>query len=87
MRIHLEDLEHPTQPSRIRLAVFDQTGATSPVAGMPAQGFLVTEERAGTVKVVATLGAYATREDALARVRRRAEELARQNYRPVSPAA
>ena len=76
MRIFEQSFEHPTQASRVRVSVF----------ALP-EGHLVTEERAGTATVVATLGVFETREAALERARGRASELARQRYRATTPAA
>jgi len=76
MRIERKEFAHPVQASRVRLNVFQQP-----------DGFLVTEERIGTVTVVATLGFFDTAEAALARLRLRAEELERQRYAPAAPAA
>lgn len=80
--------QHPTQASEVRLAVFERAADTSPVEGLPDEaGFLVTETWRGTSKVVKTLGFFATRAEAEACVRRRADALARQMFRPVAPAA
>ena len=89
MRIHSELYEHPTQASRVRLNLYDYRPGSERVSGLGPRepGFMVTEDRIGAVTVVASLGFFATREEALARVRRRAEELAAQSYRPVSAAA
>jgi hypothetical protein len=76
MRIFRAEYAHPTQASRVGLSVFE-----SP------QGFLVTEDRSGTSTVYATLGLFDARDEALARARRRAEELERQRYHPVAAAA
>lgn len=79
---------HPTQGSEVRLTVFERGADTSPVEGLPDQaGFLVTETWRGTSKVVKTLGFFAARADASACLRRRADALARQLFRPVVPAA
>ena len=90
MRIHTEDLQHPTQASGVRLNVYELKAAPTPVHGMDALlkhgSYLVTEDRIGTTKVVATLGSFRTREEALERARRRVAELEAQKYRrlPVS---
>jgi hypothetical protein len=76
MRISSEEWDHPTQASSVRLSVFQQP-----------DGFLVTEERRGTVTVVKMLGLFERREDALGRVLARGQELARQRYQPRAPAA
>ena len=59
-------------------------GIDTPTTG---GGYLVTEERIGTTKVIATLGFFDRKEDALVRARRRIEELKAQLYRPVPAAA
>jgi hypothetical protein len=69
MAVLQEDLAHPTQPSRVRLSVFPHEG-----------GFLVTEERIGTVTVFRTLGLYGDRDAAEARLRERHAELVAQRY-------
>jgi len=88
MTVAEEILVHPTQASRVRLRVFEQAPEDT-VAGMGPDrpGFLVTEERIGARTVVSTLGFVPTREEALDRMRARADELERQRYRPPSPAA
>jgi hypothetical protein len=62
-------LVHPSQASRVLLRLYDQGGR-----------FLVTEERRGTVTVVATLGSFDTREAALARLQARESQLLAQRY-------
>jgi len=90
MLVLSETYEHPTQVSKVRINVYEEPpmpnppGIDTPTTG---GGYLVTEERLGTTKVVATLGFFDRREDALAQARRRAEELKAQLYRPVSAAA
>jgi hypothetical protein len=87
MVIDAQEFEHPTQASRVRLAVFQVPADQSPVEGLPDDpGYLVTEDRLGSGKVVATLGFYPDREAALTRLRKRAEELQGQRYRPATPA-
>jgi hypothetical protein len=89
MTVHEEVLVHPTQASRVRLRVFEKPPEQT-VSGMGPDrpGFLVTEERIGSRTVVSTLGFLPTREEALARLRARAGELAQQRYRPpTSPPA
>ena len=85
MRVHEEELVHPTQASRVRLRVFERQPEPT-VAGMGPDrpGYLVTEERIGSRTVVSTLGFLPTREEALERLRARAGELAQQRYRPAS---
>lgn len=90
MRIHQAEFEHPTQASRARLNVYELRPEDGPdVAGMrpPRAGFLVTEDRVGTVTVVATLGFFPAREEAMAAADARARELLAQSYRLLSPAA
>jgi hypothetical protein len=84
--VHEEIFVHPTQASRVRLRVFEKPPEPT-VAGMgPDQpGYLVTEERIGARTVFNTLGFLSTREEALARLRERAGELAQQRYRPPVP--
>jgi hypothetical protein len=77
---------HPTQASEVVLSVFDRPADTSPVEGLPDEaGFLVTETWRGTSKVVKSLGLFATRDEAAACLRGRAETLARQRFAPVAP--
>jgi hypothetical protein len=73
VKLYEVEYAHPAQASRARLRVWEQ----------PEGGFLVTEDRTGTATVVKTVGLFAGREEALARVRSRGEELERQRYRPV----
>jgi hypothetical protein len=91
MRIHQEEFEHPTQATRVLLNVYEQQVARDVVAAddevRGVSGFLVTEDRLGASRVVATLGFFKTREEALGRVRERADDLKGQRYRPVSSAA
>jgi hypothetical protein len=89
MILHQEDYEHPTQASRVRLAVFEQEAPSSPtVDGLPGgPGFLVTEDRLGAGKVVATLGLFSTREEAMGRLAARGLELRSQLYHRAPPAA
>jgi hypothetical protein len=90
MLIFSEMFEHPTQVSRARINVYEEPptpnppGIDTPTTG---GGYLVTEERIGTTKVIATLGFFDRKEDALARARQRADELKAQRYQPVSAAA
>ena len=90
MQIHKEELQHPTQASVVRLNVYELK-ATPAVHGMDAllrQGaYLVTEDRIGTTKVVATIGSFRTREEAVERARRRAAELEAQKYRRLTASA
>jgi hypothetical protein len=80
--------QHPTQASEVRLTLFERPADTSPVEGMPDEaGFLVTETWRGASTVVKTIGFFATRAEADACLRRRADALARQLFRPVAPAA
>jgi hypothetical protein len=89
MRIQQEELQHPTQASRVRLNVFEVPPPPH-VYGMEALAkgrYLVTEDRIGTTTVVATLGTFASREDAVAHAQRRADELKTQHYTPIAPSA
>ena len=80
--------QHPTQASEVGLTLFERPADTSPVEGLPdAAGFLVTETWRGTSKVVKTIGFFATRAEAEMCLRRRADALRRQLFRPVAPAA
>jgi hypothetical protein len=84
MLLRREEFEHPTQVSRVRLNLFEQPGsADGPVTGMlPAEkGYLLTEDRIGSNTVVATLGFFTDREEAVARFERRGQELLAQSYR------
>ncbi len=76
------EFEHARQVSRVRLKLYRyRPPPADRVAGMPDQeGFLLTEERVGTTVVVATLGFFLDEIEARARLRQRAEELARQGY-------
>jgi hypothetical protein len=89
MLIVSEVFEHPTQVSKVRINVYEQPPSpNAPGIDLPTTGgYLVTEERIGTTKVIATLGFFDRKEDALARARRRAEELKAQRYQPLSAAA
>ena len=83
-----EVYEHPSQASLVRLNVHEYEPQSS-VAGMgPAEpGYMVTEDRVGTVTVVSSLGFFPTRERALEAVRARARELQAQRYRSSVPPA
>jgi hypothetical protein len=83
-----EVYEHPSQASLVRLNVYEYK-PESTVAGLgPGEpGYIVTEDRVGTVTVVSTLGFFPTRERALETVRARALELQTQRYRSATPAA
>jgi hypothetical protein len=91
MRVHSEEHRHPTQASRVRLSVFELDRPQGSAFGMGSlleKGrVLVTEDRIGTSTVVATLGLFTTREEALALVSRRAAELLAQKYTPVAKTA
>ena len=79
---------HPTQASDVRLTTFERAADGSPVEGLPDEaGFLVTETWLGTSKVVKTIGFFAGRAEAAACLRRRADALTRQLFRPNAPAA
>ena len=90
MRLEQLELEHPRQASRVRLNLYRYTPPPDErVAGMMPhrEGFLLTEDRAGTTTVVASLGFFADEAEARARMGERAEELRRQGYgAPVTPA-
>jgi hypothetical protein len=80
--------QHPHQPSQVRLVVYETAAGASRDEGMPDDaGYLVTEDWRGAGKVVKTLGFYPDRTAALERFAARAQELERQLYRPVAPAA
>ena len=72
MKILEETLEHPTLGTA-RINVFEH--------GQPAGGWLVTEDRNGTIPVVKTIGLFDDRDAALAVAQRRQEELRQQRYR------
>jgi hypothetical protein len=86
MRVHQEELQHPTQAGRVRLNVYEVPPPSS-VYGMDAPAtkgqYLVTEDRVGTATVVSTIGTFASRDEALACVRGRAEALKAQHYTPL----
>ena len=90
MLIFSETYEHPVQVSKVRINVYEEPpmpnapGIDTPTTG---GGYLVTEERIGTTKVIATLGYFDGKEDALARARTRVAQLKAQLYRPVPAAA
>jgi hypothetical protein len=88
MLVFQETYEHPSQASRVRLNVYEYE-PESQVAGMapPEPGFMVTEDRVGTVTVVSTLGFFPTQDQAFAAFRARANELQAQRYRSLIPAA
>jgi hypothetical protein len=75
MRIFRSEYTHPSQASRVGLSVFE-----SP------EGYLVTEDRSGPATVVATLGLFGGRDEALALAQERGLVLQEQRYRPA-PAA
>lgn len=74
MLIQEDVFEHPVRAGRVRLAVYEQGG-----------GYLVTEARDGAGSVLATLGAFDARPQALDRAAARSAELLRQRYRKVAP--
>lgn len=79
-----QELEHPTQVSRLRLKLYryEPSGAETVTGLLPRQGgFHLTEERVSTATVVASLGFFASESPARQRMAERAEELARQGYR------
>ena len=69
MRILAADYAHPSQASRVQIAVFEQAGS-----------FLVTEQRAGAWKVMKTLGVFDDRDAALKAAAARGLELIGQRY-------
>ena len=80
--------QHPHQASAVHLVVYETPAGTSRVEGMPDDaGYLVTEEWRGAGKVVKTLGFFSDRPAALDLLATRAQELERQLYRSVAPAA
>ena len=88
MSIEERVFRHPSQASLVRLAVYETSAGQSAVEGMPDDGgFLVTEERRGSSKVVKTLGFFTDRAAALTALERRAAQLEGQRYRPAAPAA
>jgi hypothetical protein len=87
MTIDEQVFRHPTLASEVRLTLFERPADTSPVEGLPDEaGFLVTETWRGTSKVVKSLGFFASRDEAAACLRRRADALARQLFQPVAAA-
>lgn len=88
MLLEEQVFQHPTQASEVRLTLFERPADTSPVEGLPDEaGFLTTETWRGTSTVVKTIGFFATRAEADACLRRRADALTRQLFRPKAPAA
>jgi hypothetical protein len=71
--LHLEEHRHPTRVDRVRLAMYQQPG-----------GFLVTQERLGSVVVIATLGVLPGRAEAESLLRQRAHQLELQGFSRVS---
>ena len=88
MLLHREEYVHPSQASRVRINVYDYQ-PESPVAGLGPRerGYAVTEDRVGTVTVVASLGYFEEREKAFEAARSRGRELQAQRYRSSTPAA
>jgi hypothetical protein len=70
MNVYAEAFRHPTQASEVKLSLFEE----------PDGRFLVTESRSGTSTVIATLGTFERRQDALDFIRGRGQELGRQRY-------
>ena len=91
MLIYKEELQHPTQASLVHLKVYELDAGPTAVHGMDRLlqhgRYLVTEERIGTTKVVATIGSFPVREEAVERARRRAAELEAQRYRRLPATA
>jgi hypothetical protein len=77
MTILQEEYVSPVDPTRVFLKVYEQPDGT----------YLVTEDRQGTTTVVATLGAFDSREAALALARERGVQLEKRRYTQVRPAA
>jgi len=71
LKIFEETLAHPTLGTA-RINVYEY--------GQPQRGWLVTEDRNGTIPVVKTIGSFDDRDSALAIARRRLEELRQQRY-------
>jgi hypothetical protein len=87
MRLQHQELEHPTQASRLRLNLYRYDPPPEQhVAGLmpPQKGFHVTEERVGTTTVVNSLGFFAEEHEAQHLLQRRQDELARQGWRPAA---
>jgi hypothetical protein len=86
MLLEHQELDHPTQVSRLRLKLYSyEPSGQEAVAGLLPQqkGFTLTEERVSTATVVTSLGFFASEEEARRRLQQRAAELARQGYRPA----
>jgi hypothetical protein len=82
-----QEFAHPTLASRVRLNVYAYQPDRA-VAGMPAEaGYLLTEDRVGTVTVVSTRGFFPARDEAVAALQARARELEAQRFRPSTSAA
>jgi len=77
MTILQEEYASPLDPTRVFLKAYE----------LPEGGTLVTEERQGTTTVIATLGAFDSREEAIARARARGAQLEERRYTLVRPAA
>jgi hypothetical protein len=89
MRLYQEEFDHPTQATRARLNIYEYGPGDAPaVSGLGPErpGFLLTEDRIGAVTVVATLGFFATGEEARAAALARRRELEEQSYRARSTA-
>ena len=74
MSVLTQAYRHPTQASEVSLRLFEE----------PDGRFLVTDSRSGTATVVATLGVFDRREDALDLLKGRGQELGRQRYELVA---
>jgi hypothetical protein len=74
MIVSTSTYRHPTQAGLVQLSVYEE----------PSERYLVTESRSGAETVVATLGVYDRREDALARARDRGHQLNGQRYELVA---
>ena len=90
MRLRREELEHPTQASRVAVNLFDQPPAPNPPGiDTPSEngGFLLTEDRIGATTVIKSLGFFDNREAAEHAFAERIQELKLQRYKDVVPAA
>jgi hypothetical protein len=70
MRILAADYAHPSQASRVQIAVFEQQAGS----------YLVTEQRRGASSVFSTLGVFDDRDSALKAAAARGLELIGQRY-------
>jgi hypothetical protein len=75
MKLLEETLRHPSQASLVRLRMFRQP-----------EGFLLTEEWAGSTTVYKTLGLFEDEAAAAAQASRRLQELTQQRFERVPEA-